>query len=75
LIDQERLRKQEFEDFEKELEVRSKVDNYIIQSRLEEEALLNLEFQAAQRLNELIDSRNKEERARRLRIELDQRDR
>jgi len=75
LHEQERLREEEFRDFNRELEIRNKIDNYIIQSRLEEEALLNLEFQAAQRLNEIIDLRNKEERARKLRIEMEQRDR
>jgi hypothetical protein len=38
---------------------------------LEEEALLNLEFKGAARLNEVIELRNREERQRRTRLDLD----
>jgi hypothetical protein len=39
-----------------------------LNSKLEEEALMNLEFKAAQRMNELIELRNKEERERKIRL-------
>ena len=58
-------------DVERELEARQRIENQILQSRLEEEALLNLEFQAAKRLNEMIDIRNKEENAKSLTTDLE----
>lgn len=44
IMNHEKLREEEFKEFEKELDMRTKIDNYGLQSRLEEEALLNLEF-------------------------------
>lgn len=46
-----------------------------LNSKLEEEALMNLEFKAAQRMNELIELRNKEERERKIRLNVQQRNR
>ena len=71
LKQQNKLSDKEINELEQELELQSKIDQQLIQSRLEEEALLNLEFQAAQRLNEITELRNTEERARRIRTEMD----
>lgn len=71
LKQQDRLSEQELYELERELELQSRIDRQLIQSRLEEEKLLSLEFQAAQRLNEITELRNGEERARRIRTEID----
>ena len=42
----------------------------LLHSKLEEEAILNLEFKAGSRLSEIIDLRNNEERKRKLRMDV-----
>jgi hypothetical protein len=42
----------------------------MLHSKLEEEAILNLEFKAGSRLSEIIDLRNNEERKRKLRMDV-----
>jgi len=52
-------------ELEREIQKKSKFDSYIIQSKLEEEALQNLEFQTVQKLNEIIEHRHREEKNQR----------
>ena len=62
LTQQENVRNTGLKELEKDIQLRAKIDNYTIQSRLEEEVMLNLEFQTAQKLNEMIDVRTREEK-------------
>jgi len=75
LQQQDRLAQKELHELEKELELQSAIDRQLIRSKVEEEELLDLEFQAALRLNEVRDLRNTEERARKIRTEINYIDR
>lgn len=75
LQQQDRLAQHELHELEKELELQSAIDKQILRSKLEEEELMDLEFQAALRLNEVRDLRNMEERARKIRTEINYIDR
>jgi len=75
LQQQDRLAQQELHELEKELELQSAIDKQILRSKVEEEELVDLEFQAALRLNEVRDLRNMEERARKVRTEINYIDR
>lgn len=70
LQQQDKLTQKELHELEKELELQSTIDKQLIRSKVEEEELLDLEFQAALRLNEVRDLRNTEERARKIRTEI-----
>jgi len=62
-------------ELEREIQKKSQFDSYIIQSKLEEEALQNLEFQTVQKLNEMIEHRHREERIREAEIGLENQER
>eukprot|EP00742_Colponemidia_sp_Colp-10_P013948 GILJ01015792.1.p1 GENE.GILJ01015792.1~~GILJ01015792.1.p1 ORF type:complete len:1219 (+),score=262.29 GILJ01015792.1:520-3657(+) len=72
---QTKLREAELSRLQDELDRRKAVEDYEVSARLEEEALLNLEFQASQRLQELAEIREREDNARHLRMELSAKDR
>jgi len=65
------MREAEFQRMNEELERKKKVEEYELQRRKEEETLLNLEFKASERLNELMLLRSREEAARNLRLEIE----
>jgi len=71
LEQQDKLAGLELQEMEKGLELQTLIDKQLIQSRLEEDQLSRLEFQVTQRLNEVTELRNKEERARKIRTEID----
>jgi len=75
LFQQENIRTAGLKELEKDIQMRAKVDNYAIQSRLEEEAMLNLEFQTAQKMNEMIDTRTREEKIREMENHIEHQDR
>ena len=71
LKNQEKLREEELAFLQKELDSRKEVEDYLLESKLEEEALLGLEFTMSQKINDIVNMRNREERQRKLRQELD----
>jgi len=71
LKNQEKLREEELSFLQKELDSRKEVEDYLLESKLEEEALLGLEFTMSQKINDIVNMRNREERQRKLRQELD----
>ncbi len=75
LVQQDKLAEQEIDEMKRDFELQTKIEKQIIQSRVEDEELHDLEFKATQRLHEVTDMRNKEERARKVRMELDYVDR
>ena len=62
-------------ELEREIQKKAKCDSYVIQSKLEEEALQNLEFQTVQKLNEMIEHRHREEKIRESEIGLQNQER
>ncbi|KRX10674.1 WD40-repeat-containing domain [Pseudocohnilembus persalinus] len=68
---QEKLRESESKFLEKELNQRRQVDLWNQQTRMEEEAIQNLEFKSAARMNELLQIRAREERQRRAKLDLE----
>ena len=54
-------RKEELEFLEQKIQEKKTIDNKFIASKLEEEALLNLELKTAGRLNEVLDAKTKQE--------------
>lgn len=71
LEQQELARTAGLKELQKDMQIKAKIDNHAIQSRLEEEALMNLEFTTAQKLNDIIEARKNEEKAREARIQLE----
>lgn len=71
LRNQEKLREEEMVFLQKELDSRKMLEEHLLESKLEEEALLGLEFTMSQKVNEIISLRNREERQRKIRQELD----
>lgn len=71
LRNQEKLREDELVFLQKELESRKNIEEFLLESRLEEEALLGLEFSMNQKVQEIIEMRNREERQRKLKQELE----
>ena len=72
---QEKSRSAGLKELEKDMILKAKVENHAIQSRLEEEALLNLEFQTTQRLNEMVEARVREEKTREMTIKTENKER
>lgn len=68
LEQQELTRTAGIKELQKDMQIKAKIDNHAIQSRLEEEALMNLEFTTAQKLNDIIEARKNEEKSREARI-------
>ena len=75
LVSQTKLRDAEFREMEREYETRKKIEDFAFKSRMEEAMLSKLEVDTANQLNEIIALRNREEQARRVRMELDRRTR
>jgi len=71
LRNQEKLREEELIFLQKEVDSRKMLEEHLLESKLEEEALLGLEFTMSQKINEIITMRNREERQRKIRQELD----
>ena len=73
LVTQHKVRDTEFREMEREYETRKRIEDFAFRSRMEEAALAHLEVTTANQLNEIIALRNREEQARRIRMELDRR--
>ena len=73
LQNQEQQRKIDLDRLETEFQQRSKQAEYDYHSRLQDEAISNMEQKATQRIMELMSLREKEDRTRQLRNQIDQR--